>query len=251
MCFLKNLFLRSSNTKAFERRRTRPAGIEPALAAPEAAALSVRPRAQILNQVVQKTIGESISNIDSLSSILFFPHLIHSLCTTKPMRQQKITISVIGGHDINSNVEQIAHDIGKFIAKMDCVLVCGGLSGVMEHACKGAREEDGLTIGLLPGKDKNDANPFISIALPTSFGFARNAMVACSANIIVALPGSYGTESEICYGLVFGRPVVDLGNWKIPGMIKVKDLKDAKAKLKKMIERIKSENAGAAGSRND
>ncbi len=151
---------------------------------------------------------------------------------------QKIIISVIGGHDIDFKVEQLAHKIGKIIAKVGAILVCGGLNGVMEAASKGCKEEGGLTIGVLPGKEKKDANHFIDIALPTSMGYARNVIVACSANIIVALPGSHGTRSEICYGLVFGRPVIDLGNWNIPGMIKVKDIKEAEKKIKKLIETI-------------
>src|SRR3990167_7260646 len=133
------------------------------------------------------------------------------------MRTQKITISVIGGHKSSKEVEQIAHDIGKIIVRVGAILVCGGLDGVMEAAARGAKEAGGLTIGLLPGKDKGDANPFIDIALPTSIGFARNAIVACSADIIVALPGSYGTSSEISYGMVFERPVIDFGNWNVPG----------------------------------
>ncbi|MCR4337819.1 MAG: TIGR00725 family protein, partial [Candidatus Omnitrophica bacterium] len=139
---------------------------------------------------------------------------------------QKITVSVIGGHAINGEVEYIAHDVGKIIAKMGCVLVCGGLDGAMMAAARGAKEAKGLTIGLLPGKDKTDANPYIDIALPTSIGFARNAIVACSADVIVALPGSYGTTSEICYGMVFNRPVLDLGGSKIKGTIPVKNIKD-------------------------
>lgn len=105
------------------------------------------------------------------------------------------------------------------MAKVEEILLCGGLSGVMEEASKGAKKAGGMTIGLLPGREKRDANPYIDIALPTSIGYARNAMVACSADIIIALPGSHGTNSEICYGLVFGRPVIDLGNWNIKGMI--------------------------------
>ena len=155
------------------------------------------------------------------------------------MKNQRITISVIGGHEINGKVEELAHNIGKFIAKVDCVLVCGGLSGVMEASAKGAKTAGGLTIGLLPGKDKRDANPYIDIALPTSIGYARNAMVACSADIIIALPGSHGTNSEICYGLVYGRPVIDLGNWNIPGMIKVKNIKEAEKKIKEIIKLIR------------
>ncbi|MCK5580097.1 MAG: TIGR00725 family protein [Candidatus Omnitrophica bacterium] len=153
---------------------------------------------------------------------------------------QKVTVSVIGGHDCDLEVEQVAHEVGKIIAKVGCVLVCGGLSGVMEAVSKGANEAGGLTIGLLPGKNKEDANPYIDIALPTSIGFARNAMVACSANIIVALSGSYGTESEICYGLVFKRPVIDLGNWNIDGMISIKGVEELEGRLLELIEKIKS-----------
>ena len=156
------------------------------------------------------------------------------------MRKQRVTISVIGGSSTNNKVSLLSHKIGTIIAKMDCMLVCGGLSGVMEYACKGAKEAGGITIGLLPGKEKSDANPYVDIALPTSIGFARNALVACSADIIVALPGSNGTNCEICYGLVYKRPVIDLGNWNIPGMIRVKNLKDAEIKLRKMVKKLRS-----------
>lgn len=151
------------------------------------------------------------------------------------MRKQRITISVIGRNQENPEVEPIANRIGKIIAGLDCVLVCGGLEGVMEAASKGAKEAGGLTIGLLPGIDKADANPYIDIALPTSFGFARNAMVACSADIIVALPGSHGTRSEISYGIVYKRPVIDLGDWNIEGMIQVDDIEEAEAKIKELV----------------
>lgn len=154
----------------------------------------------------------------------------------KNMRQQKVTVSVLGSHSSDCAVEDFVYNVGKIIAEMECVLVCGGLGGVMEIVSKGAKEAGGQTIGLLPGIDKNDANPYIDIALPTSIGFARNAMVACSADIIVALPGSYGTESEICYGLVYKRPVVDLGNWNIPGMIPVQGLEDFKRRLRQLVE---------------
>ncbi len=156
------------------------------------------------------------------------------------MSCQKITVSVVGSHDYNVKMEGLIYEVGKIIADVGCVLVCGGLGGVMEVAAKGAKEAGGLTIGLLPGTDKADANPFIDIALPTSIGYARNAMVACSADIIVALPGSYGTESEICYGLVYKRPVIDMGNWNIPGMIQVKDPQDFKNQLQDIIKGLRA-----------
>ena len=109
----------------------------------------------------------------------------------------------------------------------------------MEAASRGAKKAGGLTIGLLPGTNKRDANLFIDIALPTTIGFARNAMVAASGDIIVALPGSHGTRSEISYALVYKRPVIDLGNWNIEGMIKVKDVKDAEKKIKQLVKLIR------------
>lgn len=154
------------------------------------------------------------------------------------MRRQKITISVIGGHDIDKKVEQLAHDIGKIIAEVGAVLVCGGLDGAMSAASRGAKEAGGTTIGILPGLDKEDANEHIDIALPSSIGFARNAMVACSADIIVALPGSHGTSSEISYGIVYKRPIIDLGNWGLKEMIKVNDVKEAREKIEEIIAEL-------------
>lgn len=156
------------------------------------------------------------------------------------MRKQKITISVIGGSSISVKVEELAAKVGTMIAEFGCILVCGGLGGAMEAAAEGAKKAGGMTIGLLPGKDKDDANPHIDIALPTSIGYARNAIVACSADIVIALPGSYGTNSEICYALVYGRPVIDLGNWNIAGMIDAKNIEDAEEKIGKIIKKLKN-----------
>jgi hypothetical protein len=152
---------------------------------------------------------------------------------------RKITISVIGGHKITPEVEDLAHKVGYMIAKMGAILVCGGLGGAMEAASRGAKEAGGTTIGILPGKEKEDANSYIDIPLPTSIGYARNAIVACSADIIIALPGSYGTSSEISYGIVYKRPVIDLGNWNIEGMVKVKDLNEAEQWIRKHIDKLK------------
>ena len=152
---------------------------------------------------------------------------------------QKITISVIGGHEINREVERIAHNIGKTIANVGAVLVCGGLDGAMRAVSRGCQAAGGTTIGLLPGREKSDANSVIDIALPTSIGYARNAIVACSADIIIALPGSHGTRCEICYGFVYGRPIIDLGHWDMKGMIKVKNLKEAEQKIKQLVKTIK------------
>ena len=154
---------------------------------------------------------------------------------------QQITVSVIGGSEIDQEVEQLAHDTGNMIAKVGVIVVCGGLGGAMQAVSRGAKEAGGTTIGLLPGKDKADANPYIDIALPTTIGFARNAMVAASADIIVALPGSHGTSSEISYGLVYKRPIIDLGGWKREGMISVDGLDEAEEKIRELVDKIREE----------
>ncbi len=140
---------------------------------------------------------------------------------------------------MTKETEQLAFKVGEIVAGLGAVLACGGLDGVMKAAARGAKSKDGLTIGILPGKDKKDANSYIDVALPTSIGYARNSIVACSADIIVALPGSHGTRSEISYGIVFGRPVIDLGGWDIPETIKVKDVYEAEAKIKELMRELR------------
>ncbi|MCA9403694.1 MAG: TIGR00725 family protein [Candidatus Omnitrophica bacterium] len=157
------------------------------------------------------------------------------------MRKQMITISVIGGSEIDDEVERLATNVGRVVAEVGAVLVCGGLMGSMRGASKGAKEAGGLTIGLLPGKDKADANEYIDIALPLTIGFARNACVAASADVIIALPGSHGTSSEISYGLVYKRPVIDIGGWNRPGMIPVQDTAELKPLLEKMIADLREQ----------
>ncbi len=154
------------------------------------------------------------------------------------MRRQMVTVSVIGGSVIDEKVERLAHDVGRVVGEVGAVLVCGGLAGAMEAASRGAKEAGGLTIGLLPGKDKADANPYIDIALPLTIGYARNACVAASADVIIALPGSHGTSSEISYGLVYKRPVIDLGGWDREGMLPCAGPHDLKAMLRELIANL-------------
>jgi len=149
---------------------------------------------------------------------------------------RKRIVSVIGGHNCTEEVEQLAHNLGKKLAKVVSVLVCGGLSGVMKAVAKGFKAGGGLTIGITPGYSKNEANSFIDVVIPTGLGLARNVLVVKSADVVVALPGEAGTLSEIAYCLQFGIPVISLKSWDIPGVIKVDTVEEAirevKAKLK-------------------
>ncbi|GEM_PF-70657 len=124
-------------------------------------------------------------------------------------------VAVVGGGSADADEEQVAEAVGRAVAQAGAVLVCGGLGGVMEAACRGARLEGGLTVGLLPGTDRGDANPYLSVALPTGMGELRNGLVVRAADAVVAVGGGYGTLSEIALALRTGRPVVGLGTWEL------------------------------------
>jgi uncharacterized protein (TIGR00725 family) len=126
-----------------------------------------------------------------------------------------VFIGVIGGSDITPEVARLAEEVGREIARRGAVLVCGGLAGVMEAACKGASEAGGLTIGILPGESRRDANPYVKIPVVTGIGYARNVAVVKTSQAVIAIDGSYGTLTEIAYALQSGIPVVGLGTWSI------------------------------------
>src|SRR5262249_60920724 len=100
------------------------------------------------------------------------------------------------------------------IARAGAVLVCGGRGGVMAAAARGAAEERGLVVGVLPGYRHREGNPYLSVVLPTGLGHARNALVAAAGDALIALPGEHGTLSEVALARVLGRPVVVLGAWR-------------------------------------
>jgi uncharacterized protein (TIGR00725 family) len=112
----------------------------------------------------------------------------------------------------------VAEEVGRLLARRGAVLVCGGLGGVMEAACRGASREGGTTVGVLPGLDRGAANPFVSVAVATGLGEARNALVVRAADALIAVGGAYGTLSEIALALKAGKPVIGLGTWEIDGV---------------------------------
>lgn len=129
------------------------------------------------------------------------------------MKEKLTFIGVIGGGEVSPQVARIAEKVGREIARRGAVLVCGGLGGVMEAACRGADEEGGLTVGILPGNDRNTANPHVKIPVVTGMGHARNVAVVKSSQAVIAIDGSYGTLSEIGHALQNGIPVIGLGTW--------------------------------------
>jgi uncharacterized protein (TIGR00725 family) len=111
-----------------------------------------------------------------------------------------------------------ADRVGRLVAQRGAVVVCGGLGGVMEAACRGAQGEGGLAVAILPGLDRSAANPHVDVALPTGLGEARNALVVRAADCVIAVGGGYGTLSEIALALKGGKRVVGLHTWDIDGV---------------------------------
>lgn len=135
--------------------------------------------------------------------------------------RKKIRIGVIGGSSPDKESRQNAFRVGQLIAEKGAILVCGGLSGVMEAASRGAKELGGFTIGILPGSSLDDANIFIDIPLATGLGYGRNSLVAMNSDVIIAIDGQYGTLSEIAYGCIYGKKVIGMGTWDVKGVIQV------------------------------
>jgi uncharacterized protein (TIGR00725 family) len=122
-------------------------------------------------------------------------------------------IAVIGNSKASASEIKLAEEIGREIAKSGAILVCGGLDGVMEAACRGASSAGGLTVGILPGTDRKDANRYVQIPIVTGIGYARNVIVVKSAQAVIAVGGGYGTLTEIGYALKNDIPVIGFDTW--------------------------------------
>jgi uncharacterized protein (TIGR00725 family) len=124
-------------------------------------------------------------------------------------------VAVIGDGLCSPETARLAEEVGRQLAEEEATVICGGLGGVMEAACRGAKSAGGLTIGVLPGFDRRDANPYIDIPVVTGMREARNIIVVSSALAVIAVSGGYGTLSEIAHALKLGIPVVGLGTWRL------------------------------------
>ncbi len=131
------------------------------------------------------------------------------------MINKKRFVAVIGGNEPSAEETRLAETVGRELARQGATLVCGGLGGVMEAACKGASSEGGVTIGILPGDTRQAANPYVQIPIATGMGYARNIAVVKSAQAVIAIGGSYGTLSEIAHALQSGIPVIGINTWSL------------------------------------
>lgn len=128
----------------------------------------------------------------------------------KTVTLHHLVIGVIGPRDATDAQRATAEQMGRALGALGLTVICGGRSGVMEAVCKGVDAAGGLAIGILPGSTPDEANPFVAIPLPTGLGEARNMIIAKSARVLIAVGGSYGTLSEVAYGLHFGKAVIGL-----------------------------------------
>lgn len=139
-----------------------------------------------------------------------------------------MVIGVVGSANPSPEGYRLAREVGRGLAEAGAVVICGGLGGVMEAACQGAAEAGGLSIGLLPGESRAEANPYVSLPLPMAMSHTRNALIARSAQALIAVEGGLGTVSEMALGLKMGKTVVGLGvKHALPGLIEVQTAEQA------------------------
>lgn len=132
---------------------------------------------------------------------------------------QPVYIAVIGGSDLSPETAALAREVGREVAETGAVLLCGGLGGVMAAAAQGAQAAGGVSLGILPDGDRRRANPYLTYAIATNLGHARNVLIAHSADALIAVNGSHGTISEAAIALKLGKPVIALNvTWDLPGL---------------------------------
>jgi hypothetical protein len=143
---------------------------------------------------------------------------------------RKPFIGVIGAGSCSSELEELAVEVGREIAKNNCVLVCGGLGGVMEAAARGTKQNGGASIGILPGPTTRDANPHIDFPIATNLGQARNAVIVQTADVFISIGGGWGTLSEMALATKIGKSVVALApEFEIPSLRRAAGAKEAVA----------------------
>jgi len=129
--------------------------------------------------------------------------------------RDSLHVSVIGAGRATAELYAVAEEVGRLVAEAGAVLVCGGLSGVMAAAARGAREAGGHTVGILPGHDRSEANKYIDCVIATGMGHGRNLAVVSTGDVVIAVGGAYGTLSEIGLARAIGRPVILLDSWRL------------------------------------
>jgi len=153
--------------------------------------------------------------------------------------QRKRVLGVIGASRASARGTEMAREVGAEVARSGAVLVCGGLGGIMEAASRGCAERGGEVLGLLPGQDKAQANRYVTIAVPTNMGHARNVIIAHTADALIAIEGEYGTLSEMAIGLKLNKPVIVLpGGQQMAGTLSAETPQEAVQLALEQLERV-------------
>jgi uncharacterized protein (TIGR00725 family) len=147
-------------------------------------------------------------------------------------------VAVIGSSQANEEEYEIAYQVGRHLAKKGVVVVCGGRGGVMEAVCKGAKEEGGITVGILTTYTGEDANPYVDIKVNTGMSWNRNPIVVASGEFVVAIGGHWGTLSEIAYALILGKKVIGYKTHPIEGVKQVQSLQALLAEIDLSLEKM-------------
>ncbi len=148
----------------------------------------------------------------------------------------QVRIAVFGGREIKPEIYAQARELGQLMAKEGWLVYCGGGPGVMEAVCRGVNEKGGTSIGILKGKERGEANPYVTIPVATNMGISRNALLAYNCDVAVAINGGYGTLSEIAYAAQMGVPVIGLSAWAIEHVTPARDPRDVIHKIKEHLE---------------
>jgi len=147
-------------------------------------------------------------------------------------------VSVIGSSKATQEEYEVAYRVGRELAKRGIVVVCGGRTGVMEAVCKGAKEEGGLTVGIMPSYDGHEANPYVDLKINTGMNWNRNPIVVATGQMVIAIGGNYGTLSEIAYALILGKYVIGYKTHRVEG---VEDVNSPEEIIKRVEEFFKTE----------
>ena len=148
-------------------------------------------------------------------------------------------IAVIGAGECSEEIYNQAFELGELLGDSGYAVICGGLSGVMEAVCKGAKSANGKTIGVLPGNNPEEINQYVDYPIATGMGIGRNIIIIRSAKAVIAVNGKYGTLSEVAYALQLNKPVIGLNTWDVSeNIIKVDTPNEALLKVKELLKNV-------------
>lgn len=146
--------------------------------------------------------------------------------------RNRLFVGVIGAGECDAELAGMARTLGRVLAGVGAVVICGGMGGVMQAVCEGAQAEGGLTVGILPGSERSQANEFVDLPIATGLGEARNLVIIRTADVLVAIGGSYGTLSEIGFALKMGKRVIGFRTWDIAGVERAETVEEVISKIK-------------------